>query len=370
MRHWHSSALLPNWKTGCGYDFMSFVRRCLLAAALLALASPALAGPTLERVRSRGVVRCAAVARPGLAEAGSGGGAHGLAVDVCRAVASAVLGAAGRIEFRLLVSEDDFVAVQGNQVDLSFLSASEIIEHDLAAALVPGPAVFLQSVAVAVPKAARFRHVEDLADASVCFLIASSAERSLEHYFQQRGLDWIRHAYSEQGEMRDGFAARQCQAIAAERTELAGWRAASNAHLRLLPESLTVFPIVMATGTGSGASSGSGDGSGAASGKSTGAHAAAPGDAQWTALAQWTVATLVSAARPDSTWYAGGWRALPLDLRALGLQADWQRAMLAAVGNYGQIFERNVGSQSALRLAPELNRNGVDGGGLLAPFVE
>ena len=123
-------------------------------------------------------------------------------------------------------------------------------------------------------------------------------------------------------------------------------------HIRA--KASTVITILTATGSGGG----------------TAGRAAAPGDAQWTALTQWTVATLVSATRPDSTWYAGGWRALPLDLSALGLKPDWQRAALAAVGDYGQICERHLGSQSALQLAPGLNRHWVNGGVLLAPFIE
>jgi len=112
---------------------------------------------------------------------------------------------------------------------------------------------------------------------------------------------------------------------------------------RILPESLTTFPIIAATGTQ---------------------------DAQWSAIVAWTVTTLINADRPQTQWYAGGAGAMPILAPELGLDQQWQKRILASTGNYSQIFARNLGSGSLLKLDHRLNANYSDGGLLLAPFLE
>jgi general L-amino acid transport system substrate-binding protein len=82
------------------------------------------------------------------------------------------------------------------------------------------------------------------------------------------------------------------------------------------------------------------------------------------------VHTLVSAERPETRWYAGGVGAMPIAAPELGLDKEWQRRVLAAVGNYGDIFERHLGKGSPLRLDRGLNANQSHGGLLLSPFLD
>jgi len=318
----------------------------LVLFAVCCLIPDAHAGSVVERVKARGNVRCGSVERPGLASISANGRWTGLTVDVCRAVAAAVLGSPDRIEYHVYESPKDFDAVRNQQDDLYFLTGSEINEQNLAGKVVPGPTVFVESDVVMVASASAAHHVADLAGDSICFMIGSSAERSLEAYFDVMHLGWLRRAFSEDGEMIDTYIVQNCHAIAGEVTTLAEVRLNGGVNRlvsRILPEPLTAFPVMAATGTN---------------------------DAQWSAIVGWTVHALVSAERPETKWYAGGAGAMPISAQDLGLDKEWQRRVLAAVGNYGDVFERNLGKGSPLKLDRGLNANHIQGGLILSPFLD
>jgi general L-amino acid transport system substrate-binding protein len=308
--------------------------------------SSATAGSAVKRVKANGFVRCGSVARPGLAESGARGRWTGLEVDLCRAVAAAVLASPDRIKYHAYETRKNFDAVRNQQDDISFLTGSEIREQKLAGKVLPGPTVFIESHVVMVPIGSTARHVGDLAGDSICYMIGSSVERSLEAYFDTLHKDWFHRAFSEDGEMADTYIAQNCHAVAGEITDLASIRLEPGIdHLtsRMLPEALSVFPVMAVTGTG---------------------------DAQWSAIVAWTVHTLVSAERPQTHWYAGGAGAMPITATELGLDKSWQVRVLTAVGNYGDIFERNLGKGSALKIERGLNANHINGGLLLSSFLE
>ena len=318
----------------------------MVMLTICAFTCEARAGSVLAGIRARGTVRCGSVERPGLAGASGQGRVSGLNVDVCRAVAAAVLGSPDRIEYRLYRTPKDFDAVRLGRDDLFFLTGSEIREERLAGKLLPGPAVFVESDAVLVPTGSAARRVGDLAGDGICFMIGSSAERSLEAYFETLRKVWLRRAFSEYGEMNDAYNAQSCHALAGELTALAAPRfdpGVNRLASRLLPDPLVSFPVLAATGTG---------------------------DAQWSAVVAWTVHTLVSSERPEARWYAGAAGAMPIEAPELGLDQDWQRRVLAAVGSYGAIFERNLGAGSPFRLERGPNASHSLGGVLVSPFLE
>lgn len=200
----------------------------------------------------------------------------GLNVDICRAVAAAVLGSPERIEYHAYETPKEFDAVRNGQDDIYFLTGSEIAEQKLAGKVSPGPAVFMESDVVMAPTTSVAAHVGELAGAGICFMIGSAAERGLEAYFETLNKNWFRRAFSEYGEMNDAYNARSCHAIAGEITTLASARldpGVNRLSSRILPEPLTVFPVMVATGTD---------------------------DAQWSAIVEWTMHTLVSAERPET----------------------------------------------------------------------
>lgn len=324
------------------------MRFWLILLALLGVCCPvsaAQAGSVIQRVKAHGKVRCGSVARPGLARP-VGDRWVGLNVDVCRAIAAAVLKSPDRIEYHLYDTPKDFDAVRKQQDDVYFLTGSEIHDQKLAGNVLPGPTVFVESHQVMVAANSSAQHVSDLAGDSICFMIGDSANRSLEAYFGALHKNWFRRAFSEDGEMIDTYNVQNCHALAGEITTLATFQlepGINRLKSRLLPESLATFPVIAATGTE---------------------------DAQWSAIVAWTVNTLISAERPETQWYAGGAGAMPIVAPELGLDTGWQRRVIASVGNYSDIFKRNLGDGSALHLDRGFNANQGGGGLLLSPFLE
>jgi general L-amino acid transport system substrate-binding protein len=308
--------------------------------------APVQAQAVIERVHARGVVRCGSVARPGLAQEGGPGQWSGVLVDICRAIATAALGAPDRMVFGGYVSEADFDRVRQGGDDVYFLTGAEINAHVLAGLVLPGPNVYIARNAVMVPGAAREQHLGELAGGGICYLAGESAERSLEAWFDERHRTWLRHAYSEDGEMVDAYAAQRCHAIAGESTRLALQRrdrGAAGLASRILPEPLNTFPIIAATATQ---------------------------DGRWAAIVAWTVNTLINGQRPDAKWYAGGARAMPLAAPELGLAPGWQELVLSATGNYGAIYARHLGTGTPLHLERVVDDADPADGALLLPYVE
>ncbi|MDE2147149.1 MAG: hypothetical protein KGJ24_10730 [Burkholderiales bacterium] len=284
--------------------------------------------------------------RPGLAQAQGEGRWGGLLVEVCRAIAAAA-GRPGPVDFRAVTTPAEARGWFQQPGEVAFLSGRDIAVAGLAGRIVPGPTVFVVQDLAMVPAASPAQHLADLAGAGVCFMAGSTAEQGLEAAFERLGQPWLRHPFSERGEMEDAYAAGHCQAVAAEASELARIRlqpGQAALHSRLLPEPLTTFPLLAATAVADGA--------------------------RWAASVAWAVYTLAAASQPGNRWFAGGADAMPVAAPELGLGTGWQARMLKATGSLQSIFERNLGRGSRYGLPAGPNRP-VDQGGLwLAPYVE
>jgi len=308
----------------------------LLAAAALApgASSPARAADAvLDRVRATGVVRCGAEERPGVAAPTREEGIGGLAVDLCRAIAVAVLGPGGRVVFRLYDSDRDFAAVRQGEDDVSFLTGGAIAERQLAASILPGPTVFIERIAVMVPETAPIHGIGDLEGRAVCLLIGSAAQRALEEAVKRNHLTVARLSFQEEVEMLDAYNVQRCQAVVGEATQLAEMRRTGGVNRlrsRLLPAPLALSPLVAATGVS---------------------------DARWSALVAWVMDALILGDGP----------AFPTRGPLPGLRPAWQSEVRAEVGDYGAIVRRSL--TEALGLDPGPNAAWPDGL-LLAPAVE
>jgi general L-amino acid transport system substrate-binding protein len=216
------------------------LRRFAVLAALIGLAATrgATAGEVLDRVRRDNAVRCVAEERPGVAEYRPNGGIDGIAVDLCRAVAIAVLGPGGQVGF---VVDGP---VQG--ADIAFVTEP----HD---GLVAGPAVFEERLSVLVPLNSAVRAVTDLAGQTICLMIGSPEQSALEAAAGRLGFDFVRLAFEEDVEMRDAYAVGRCGAMAGTETELTavlGPLGINRLTSRIVSEPLARVPILAAVGAG------------------------------------------------------------------------------------------------------------------------
>lgn len=336
----------------------------LMAVALFVTltAFPAAAGTVLDRVRAHGSVRCGAFERPGLAievreaqaaAADSVGQTpdqtpwHGLTVDVCKAVALAVLGSADKIEFHGYDGADDLAGLANGEDDIAFLTGREMHQTGVTGRVIPGPVVFVESLRLMLPDNAGPRHLADVdGDKGVCFENGSPVEHLLPAYFSSRQKSWLSEGYTEEGEMIDVYNVHRCLAMAAESTHLAMirlQRGVNNVRSVILPEPLATFPVMATTGVA---------------------------DGQWSAIVGWTMATLIAGDRASSDYSVGGAAAMPVAMPDAALAKDWQASVLSGIGSYRAIYERNLGTKSDLKLEPNLN-DSVDRGGLIfGPIFE
>lgn len=297
----------------------------LAAGLAVAGATAAEAGGTLDRVKAEGVVHCGAVPRPGLLEQ-TERGAHGLLADLCRAIAVATVGPSARAALDVYDSDIAFDAVRAGRDEVFFVSGSEIVDQHLAGHILPGPTVFLESTALMVPAGSPARQLDMLADQPICFEQGTAAHRTLEAWFAERRLPFVRMGYQEPDEMHDAYDSGVCHALAGEATALAALRSDGDPQRRgsrILPESLARFPIVAATSVE---------------------------DAVWSAEVAWIMMALIDGRRAPGAFKASGTDSLPLDGAAIGLMPDWQHQVSSAVGSSEAMVERNLGTRSPLAL--------------------
>ena len=332
-------------------------RRAALALLALLCTLPAFGGPTVDRVRAAGSLRCGVVATP---EDWNKTDLHGplapLAIEVCKAVGVAALGAKASVAIAPFASElEAEEALSKGAVDLVVgvtPDATSMWHWDIAF----GPPILYDGQGFLVRGDAAAASVADLAGRKVCVVEGTDNEKVLLARTVARGIAIVPLPFQEEGEMDDGLAVRHCDAISAFVSRLAQVRSTYPKQLggdRILPELLTLVPA---------------------------APAYRRDDAQWGMIVDFTVHALVQAevsgvtranlAAQRSSEDPVVQRLLGVDWatsRALGLPArDWAAQVIAAVGNYGEIYERTVGMASPLRLPRGLNAPWSQGGLLQA----
>jgi general L-amino acid transport system substrate-binding protein len=312
---------------------------------VFASCSLARAGPIVDRIKSSGVIRCGGVPRPGLVGHAADGRAGGLYLDLCRAIGAALLGPDGRFEFHPYDSDHAFARVEDGADDLSFLDGSEIADHRLANKIVLGPAVYFVSTAAMVHDDSAIRGLSDLAGKSICFYQGANAHTHLERWMAAHGLSFVRMGYLEYGELYDAFNARVCDAEVGETGDLAAARLGDSAGppSRILAEPLASFPVFAATPAS---------------------------DPQWTAIVAWSIYALQRAELAASPWAAAGLDSLGVQGPELGLADDWAKRVVGAAGSYADIYARNLGERSRLRLPRGANAPAEAGGLFVTPFRE
>jgi general L-amino acid transport system substrate-binding protein len=314
-------------------------------AIAVSLCSPAHAGPIVDRIKSSGVIRCGGVPRPGLVGQSPDGAPSGLYLDLCRAIGAALLGPEGRIEFHPYDSDKAFARVTDSADDLFFLDGSDIADHRLAGAVTSGPAVYFVSTATMVHGPAPIQLLSDLAGKSICFYQGDNAHLNLEALMADRRLDYVRMGYMEYGELHDAYNSGVCDAQVGESGDLAaaGLEEHAAPASRILIAPLATFPVFTATPAS---------------------------DPQWSAIVAWSTFALQRAELPATSWTPTGLKSLGIDGRDLGLAEDWTKRVVGAAGSYAEMYTRNLGEGSPLKLPRGPNAPAELGGLFVTPFRE
>jgi general L-amino acid transport system substrate-binding protein len=301
--------------------------------------------PTLEAVRKRGYLICGVnPGLPGFALPDVRGQWRGFDVDICRAVAAATLGDADRVRFVTIGGQDRFGALQRGQIDLLSRNTSRTFARDAGLGLTFPVTTYYDGQGFLVNKALGLTSAEELGGARVCVQAGTASVGNLEDYFRVRGLRYRPVVVASEAQARQLYESEGCDAFTADVSALAASRSLlgnPGAHV-ILPDVISKEPL---------------------------GPVVRKADPVWSDIVAWSFyATLLgeelglsartveqareTATDPETRRLLG----LEGDLgRLLGLKSDWAYQVIRQVGAYHEIFRRDLGADSALRLDRGLN---------------
>jgi len=338
----------------------------LLLLTLLGCADDSGGGVSSEKltlIRGRGQLICGVDGQvPGFSSVDPSGRYQGLDVDICRAVAATVLGDGDKVQFQNVTATQRFPALASGQVDILSRNTTFTLGRDAPGgnALSFAPVVFHDGAGVMVPAASPIRSLRDLGGRPVCLLSGATTEMELTDELRKLSLTFTPLKFSTIEEMFGAYKGGRCAAVSIDRSALAAQRSteADPASQRLLSEVLSKEPLAPAT---------------------------LQADPAWADAVRWVVYALFEAeeqgitqanvqqklaeARADPR-LADRRRLLGVEGNLgsqLGLPDDFVVQAIGAVGNYGEIYRRNVGEDSRLKIERGPNRLARDGGLLFSP---
>lgn len=326
-------------------------------AAAMVLLTPASQAGTLDVVRQRGELVCGIHgARAGFSMLDSRGEWTGMDVDTCRAIAAAVLGDPGKVRFVRTTAQTRFPILQTGEVDLLANNVTVTLTRDTSMGFNFAPVTFYDAQGFMVPRSLNATSVRDLDGATVCVAPGTTSERVVADVFARNNLRYTPVVIDKQQELAQAFFSGRCDVNVQTTSGLASQRAtfASN------PDDFVILREVF--------------------GRDPMAPAVRHGDEQWRDIVTWVINALIEAEEMELT-SANLERALrsedpamrrflgvtPGFGRALGLDERWAYRVIQSVGNYAQVYDRNFGAGSALRLPRGINDLWSRGGLIYAP---
>lgn len=330
-------------------------KRLLSMGALLAtsaIATPALAGVTLDAVKKRGHVLCGVnTSAPGFSSADSQGNWHGLDVNICRSVAAAVLGDADKVKFVPLSSPQRFTALQAGEIDILARNTTWTMTRDASQGSVFVAVSYYDGQGFIVPKEYGIKSAKELDGATICVQSGTSSEKTLADYFNSHKMSYKTVVFDTTEATQSAFLSGRCQVYTTDMSDLAGMRtlASNPQQYEILPEVISKEPL---------------------------GPAVRRGDDEWFQIVRWSFDTMIEAEELGITKANAEQlkktSTSPNVLRLLGcsedmgkmigLDKDWSYRIVTQVGNYGESWNAFFGPKTPLNLPRGLNRLWTDGG--------
>jgi general L-amino acid transport system substrate-binding protein len=331
---------------------LSKARKAFLGlAAIAALAGPARAD-VLDDVKSRALVKCGVtLAAPGFSAEDNAGKREGFDVDLCKAIAAAALGDETKIQLVPMDLKTAFAGLPAGAVDVLTHRFTWTLSRDIGG-MKFAKVMFFDGQGFAVAKKSKANKIADLNNATICTAQGTTSELIVADYFRAHKLKYKIVTFASQEQAWDAFVGKRCDATINDRSGLAARLAklSNRDDFKVLSETVSNEPI---------------------------GPIVAQGQPRWEALVRFTLNALVAAEelgitqanvdqqrtseRPEVQRLLG----VSGDFGAkMGVANDWAYKAIKAVGNYGDVWERNVGPKTPLRL--ERGRNAlVANGGLM-----
>ena len=317
------------------------------------------AAGTLDVVKQRGAVVCAVnTGLAGFAMPDRQGNYQGLDADTCRAVAAAVLGDAAKVKFVPATAQQRFTLLQTGEVDVLVRNTTWTLLREAENGFNFAPVTYYDGQGFMVPVKSGIKSAKELDGATICVQPGTTTELNLADYFRANHLSYKPLVIEKLDEVENAYFSGRCDAYTTDRSGLAATRAAKAANPAdhvILPEVISKEPL---------------------------APAVRHGDDEWFDVVKWTVFAMIGAEEKGIT-KANVDEMLKSDdpevKRMLGVTAGMGKALhlddkfacniIKQVGNYGEVFERNVGKDSALKLDRGVNALWTKGGLMYAmPF--
>jgi general L-amino acid transport system substrate-binding protein len=336
---------------------MMKVAAVLTAVAVVAGAPSGGSAATLDVVKQRGSLVCGVHGgRAGFSSIDSQGRWTGIDVDTCRAVAAAVLGDAGKVQFVKTTAQSRFPALQTGEVDVLANNVTHTLTRDTSLGFDFGPITFYDGQGFMVPKALGAKGVKDLNGATVCVAPGSTSEKVVADVFRQHKMDYKAVVIDKPQELSQAFFSGRCDVNVQTTSGLVSQRQIFATNV----DDWVMLPDII--------------------GKDPMAPVVRHGDNQWKDIVSWVVYAMIEAEESgvDSKNADGFLKsddqnirrllgATPGLGRALGLDEQWAYRVIKQVGNYGESYERSFGEASGLKLPRGLNRLWTQGGLIYSP---
>lgn len=300
--------------------------------------------PTLKAVKARGELRCGVnPGLPGFAFQDNRGRWRGFNVAFCRALAAAVLGDASKARMVPLGNEERIAALLSGQVDVLWRNTSWTFSRDAGQGLDMAAISYFDGQGFLVRQTLNLTSAVELSGAKVCVQANATSAQNLDDYFRARGIAYTTIVLDSEDQARAAYQAERCDAFTADISALAAARSVMNnpADHVILPDVISKEPL---------------------------GPLVRQDDPAWTDIVRWTLFALILAEEhgvtaktakamtdgsdPEMRRLLGGEGTFG---RLLGLDSAWAYRAVTAGGNYGEIFDREIGAGSALKLDRGMN---------------
>ena len=327
----------------------------ILGAAAIGMTAGMASADTLDDVKAKGFLQCGVnTALAGFSAPNDKGEWTGLDVDFCRAVAAAIFGDGTKVKFTGLSAKDRFTALQSGEVDMLSRNTTWTINRDTALGLNFAGVTYYdgQGFMINAKKLPGVNSALQLSGASICVQAGTTTELNLADYFSANKMEYNPVVFEKFEEANAAYNAGRCDAYTTDQSGLYAVRlqmSAPDDHV-VLPEIISKEPL---------------------------GPSVRQGDDKWFDIAKWTYYALLNAEEagvtqanvdemknsnnPDIRRMLGTEAETKIGTD-LGLGNDWVVNIIKATGNYGEIFERNVGAGSPLKIARGVNALWTKGG--------
>ena len=338
---------------------MKIIKCFAMVLILVLLATAGIAGAaTLDEVRARGVLVAGVnTGVAGFSMPDEKGVWKGLDVDTAKAIAIAVFGDANKVKYVALTAVQRLPALQSKEIDVLCRNTTATLTRETVNGLNFAHVNYYDGQGFLIPKKLKVKSAKQLKGATVCTLPGTTTEMNAADYFRRTGMPWKTLVIENNAELNKAFFAGRCDCLTSDASQLAAIRsvAPNPSDYIILPEIISKEPL---------------------------SPAVRHGDDQWYDIVNWSVMALIEAEEmgitsknvdemlksPDPQIQ----RFLGVSAgygKALGLDEKWAYNIIKQVGNYGEVFDRNVGPKTPLMLERGLNDLWTRGGLMYAiPF--